>query len=142
MYLTPVRSGSLSLRPRAPAVARRSRSSQWSPASRALTCISPREGARFGQAIRETSRVVMAPVLLLEIRAGGLSQKRYGSAAVQLMSTATFAPLAFGISIGTPGHVLKTRELRGRSTIRMISRDNVKCLPRSTHARYREALSR
>ncbi len=54
------------------------------------------EGARSGQAIREISRLVMAPVLLLEIHTGGLNQKRYGSAATQLMSTPTFAPLAFG----------------------------------------------
>jgi hypothetical protein len=38
--------------------------------------------------------------------------KRYGSAATQLMSTPTFAPLAFGISIKTLGHVLRTLELR------------------------------
>jgi hypothetical protein len=51
-----------------------------------------------------------APVLSLEL--GGLNQKRYGAAATQLMSTPTFAPLAFGISIETLGHVLRTLEWR------------------------------
>jgi hypothetical protein len=43
---------------------------------------------------------------------GGLNQKRYGSAAIQLISTPTYAPLAFRISIETLGHVLRTLELR------------------------------
>lgn len=109
----PARSDNLSLGAACSAVDRRSRSSQRSPASRALTYISPREGVKSGQAIREISRLVTAPVLLLEIRTGGLNQKRYGSAATQLMSTPTFAPLAFGMSIETLGHVLWTLELRG-----------------------------
>jgi hypothetical protein len=70
-------------------------------------------GSKSGQAIREISRLVTAPVLLLEIRTGGLNQKRYGSAATQLISIPTFVPLAFGILIETLGHVLRTLKLRG-----------------------------
>lgn len=71
------------------------------------------KGAKSGQAIREISRLVMAPVLLLEIRMGGLNLTRDGSVATQLVSTLRFAPLAFGPLIETVGHVLRTFELRG-----------------------------
>ena len=54
----------------------------------------------------------MEPVLVSEIRTGGLNQKWYRAAATQLMSTSTFAALAFGISIEMLRHVLGTLELR------------------------------
>jgi hypothetical protein len=54
----------------------------------------------------------MEPVLLSEIRTGGLNQKWYRAAATQLMSTSTFAPLAFAISIEMLRHALGTLELR------------------------------
>ena len=56
--------------------------------------------------------MIMEPVLLSEIRTGGLNQKWYRAAATQLMSTSTFAALAFGISIEMLRHVLGTLELR------------------------------
>ena len=56
--------------------------------------------------------MIMEPVLLSEIRTGGLNQKWYRAAATQLMSTSTFAPLAFAISIEMLRHVLGTLELR------------------------------
>jgi hypothetical protein len=72
---------------------------------------------RFSRAVRYSSSSAFRDRHMgnigLEIRTGGLNQKRYGSASTQLMSTPTFAPLAFGISIETLGHVLRTLELRG-----------------------------
>jgi hypothetical protein len=113
MYLMPVRSDNLSLG--AACSGRRSPIQIQSAVSGIAGVdvhLTP-EGAKSGQAIRETSRLVTAPVLLLGIRTGGLNQKRYGSATTRLMSAPTFAPLAFGISIETLGHVLRTLELRG-----------------------------
>jgi hypothetical protein len=54
----------------------------------------------------------MAPVMLLEIRTGGLSQKRYGSGSTQPMLTPTLAPFGVWDSIETLGRVFKTLELR------------------------------
>jgi hypothetical protein len=47
-----------------------------------------------------------------------MSQPRHSSCRPDI------AALAFGITIETLGHVLRTRELRDGSTIRLTSRDN------------------
>jgi hypothetical protein len=109
MYLMPARSDNLSL---GAACSGRRSPIQIQSAVAGIAGFDVHLTPGRGQAIREISRLVTAPVLLLEIRTGGLNQKRYGSAATQL-STPTFAALAFGMSIETLGHVLRTLELRG-----------------------------